>query len=271
MRNSSEPTMTLDQRRFGSNLSVDNLTSDSYGVAAPGPGVCANCCAPVDERFEVCWSCAQVSSSLNHPLLPITPISLVTSQSQLYRALRQYKWFYSPTTSKIQTLRLTALLASFLARHRDCIAPERWSLVTVVPSLNPIVNQRVRQHPLFSAIERLDELKDNLAELLAPGPQANFEKRNLGSPNAYRPISTQITNARILLIDDVYTTGAHLQSAYLSLVNAGARSVSALVIGRKIRRGVNSVPFSLLNTVPRSKLPKVPRTPFSIERCIHCV
>lgn len=270
MRKSSGLSSIRSSQKIDSILSASSLTDDSFAVPIPGPGVCANCCTTIDERFEVCWSCARVAISLNHPLLPITPICLVTYQSRLYRALRQYKWTYSPRKAWVQSVRVSSLLAKFLAKHRDCITPEGWNLVTVVPSLNHAMIPRVGQHPLYKAISHLDEFRDSLADLLAPGSNASVEKRNVGSPSAYQPISSQIKNARILLIDDIYTTGAHLQSAYLALKNAGAKSVSALVIGRKISDLTDPVHLDLADSYSGSELQEIKRARYSIDRCIHC-
>ena len=42
----------------------------------------------------------------------------------------------------------------------------------------------------------------------------------------------RVHNARLLLVDDVMTTGATLSEAATTLLNAGARSVSAVVLAR---------------------------------------
>ena len=50
-----------------------------------------------------------------------------------------------------------------------------------------------------------------------------------------------ITNAHIILIDDVLTTGATLSSAARSLKRAGAAQVDALVLARVIKGGVGAM------------------------------
>jgi adenine/guanine phosphoribosyltransferase-like PRPP-binding protein len=55
----------------------------------------------------------------------------------------------------------------------------------------------------------------------------------MASTSAYRA-SGDIRNDRILLIDDVYASGARAQSAAFALREAGAEVVALTVIGRRI-------------------------------------
>jgi orotate phosphoribosyltransferase len=41
-----------------------------------------------------------------------------------------------------------------------------------------------------------------------------------------------VENRRVLLVDDTYTTGAHLHSAAAALEDTGTRAVRLLVVGR---------------------------------------
>ena len=62
---------------------------------------------------------------------------------------------------------------------------------------------------------------------------------------------------RVLLIDDTWTTGAHAQTAAAALLDNGASTVAALVIGRFINPGFGD---------NAARLAAVPRT-FSWETC----
>ena len=59
-------------------------------------------------------------------------------------------------------------------------------------------------------------------------------------PQAWEVSAASVQGQRILLVDDTYTTGAHLHSAAAALLDRGARSVALLVIGRRVHQGWGS-------------------------------
>ncbi|MCX7680368.1 MAG: ComF family protein [Anaerolineae bacterium] len=58
------------------------------------------------------------------------------------------------------------------------------------------------------------------------------EERRLNVKGAFRCIGTGVGGKRVLLIDDVCTTGATLEACAVALYEAGARSVQALTLAR---------------------------------------
>ena len=80
---------------------------------------------------------------------------------------------------------------------------------------------RTRDTPLQHALDRATRLS-NLADAFVPDPLRN----------------RRLHGARVLLIDDVMTTGATLYAAALSLRQAGAAAVAGLVLARteEVRR-----------------------------------
>lgn len=164
---------------------------------------------------------------LGHHLVPVTPISLVTKDGSLYRALRQYK-SGDPTVARNQVRALSALVALFVRRHLTCLAPDGVDTVLVVPSVD---RNRPPPHPLLTVLDGLPGVP-HASTMLRAGP---------GSPSHRSPAidgyvcTTPVEGRRILLVDDTYTTGAHLQSAAHALGEAGVAAVHPLVIGRYIQ------------------------------------
>ena len=203
------------------------LISSCVALAPPGPAVCRVCCAGTTPRSPTCPTCRDVGRQLGHHLVPVTPISLVTKDSGLYRALRQYK-SGEPSVARNQARALGALVALFVRRHLACVAPNGIDTVLVVPSVE---QNRPPPHPLLAVLEGLPGLPP-ASPMLRAGP---------GSPAHRSPAldgyvcDAPIEGSRVLLFDDTYTTGAHLQSAAHALVEAGAAAVHPLVIGRYIQ------------------------------------
>ncbi len=177
----------------------------------------------------MCRSCRDVALALGRPPVPVTPVALVTARTPLYRALRQYK-SGEPTIAARQQARLASLIERFFARHRDCIAPDGLDMTVVVPSAR---GGRPSPHPLSAVIAATTSLPD-LLEALAPGT-AQVDHRH-PSDLGYRA-KVDVEGSRVLLVDDVYTSGAHLQSAAAALFEAGAREVRPIVLGRFVRDG----------------------------------
>ena len=76
--------------------------------------------------------------------------------------------------------------------------------------------------------------EDSLARVRATRPQVELgpQERKENVYGAFRCSDVQLKGKRILLIDDVCTTGATLQACSIALKQAGARSVWALTLAR---------------------------------------
>ncbi len=183
----------------------------------------------------------------------------MTDESQIYTTLRQYKWDSSPRLARQQSIRLAGLVATFLNRHRRCISRDGWDLVTVVPS----TRDRQGSHPLAAVLGMIEEIKNELVEVLRPGPGASSVHRNTGALDGFTCSTDVVAGKRILLVDDTLTTGAHLQSAGATLRTAGARNVTSLVIGRRLNA-------SWPTTQPLVDWASRPENRWSPNRCILC-
>ena len=160
------------------------------------------------------------------------PISYAPAGGALHRDLADYKRAAEPAVPDLVN-GLAGLLSSFLVDHEGCVMAaagvERFDDVMAVPSGDL---RRDGLHPLRRIVAELvpetrGRFRDGLRASGAPSIRHTF------NPNRFVALSP-VTGRHVLLIDDVWTTGATAQSAAAVLVAAGAASVSAIVIGRYV-------------------------------------
>jgi predicted amidophosphoribosyltransferase len=229
--------------------------SGCIAVKPPGPGVCEVCCGAVDGPDRICWSCRLIGRMLRVPLRRVTPISLAAPDTPIYSMLVQYKG-RDEQTARHRRARLARLIGAFLELHLACVAPEGVDAVAVVPSLRG----RPGAHPLELTV-RMVQPAPLLADALVPGP--GRVHRNVSSATAYVARPDLVGGRRVLLVDDLYASGAHLHSAALALHQAGARTVFPLVVARRQNRTWRPSCSLLAWTVAGGNR-------WSPERCMHC-
>ncbi len=220
---------------------------------AMGFGVCVDC-FNMTRGFERCYAC----SSLEHRLAAVVPISYSVAREPLHQALAGYKRTTGASADR-QKLELAAILWRFLAAHERCIAHacavERFDLVTTVPSSD---RERDRRHPLRDIVGELVVPTRERHERLLRRSSAQSVPRSF-DPSRYEAVRA-VDGARVLLIDDTWTTGANAQSAAAALREAGASEVAAVVIGRHLNRDWHE------NDLRLRKL----KRKFDWSSCPHC-
>jgi len=177
---------------------------------------------------DLCGNCHQNEDLLGRACTLVVPISLYCKPS----TLRDWLTFYKPGDEEYHpdfADLLGVLLARFMGEHGDAL--DRflggYDSACVVPS-----SERAPPHPLVEILDaHVIRLATRLEQLLARGPGELGHRR----PNvdAFEP-TKDVTGRRVLLVDDVYTTGARAQSAACALERAGARVPAVLVIARRI-------------------------------------
>ena len=126
-----------------------------------------------------------------------------------------------------QAMTIRALLLVFLRDHGPCLWGTAGARLPTHVAVVPTGRARPGPHPLRSLVERY--LTIPWAGLVAtPGGE---QVRDL-DPGRFR--STPLPGARVLLIDDTWTTGSSAQSAAMALRAAGAGSVVTVVLGRHL-------------------------------------
>lgn len=235
---------------------VGPLSEACLAVKPPGPGVCSVCCGPSEGVRDLCTSCRRVGHRLGRVLGPVTPISLTTKATGLYSALRQYKGRPNHVSFR-QRHRLAVLIGSFLERHGSCVTPDGYDVAVVVPSHQTGLGD----HPLRTTLRMAGSVGRSLVDALFVGP--GTLERNVADERAYVCRRELVQDRRVLLVDDTYTTGAHMHSAAAVLEQSGALSVHRLVIARHQR----------LEWAPGRSLVRwasLPENLWSPETCICC-
>ena len=194
-----------------------------------GPDVCATC-FNFTAGYDRCYACAY-----GRPVLDaVAPISYSVAGEQLHHALASYKRLDGEVARRLGAV-LAAILWRFLSEHERCLAKTAgtsgFGLVTTVPSGD---RDRDERHPLRWVVgELVGPTRDRHKRLLrrtcvALPPRAFSEKKF--------EVTGRLENDAVLLIDDMWTTGASIQSAAAALKAAGAGHVGAVVIGRHLNR-----------------------------------
>lgn len=206
-------------------------------VPKDGDGVCSICHGAstrgrMGTFYPTCYSCSRIPRL---GVKTIVPISLVTTDgSQLYTALRDYKSSSIDHAVRAKhSLLIAATLQRFLREHGRCIstaAGEEWNVITVVPSTRRLTGP----HPLETAIVRIAQALSPQYRHLLSGTGEGVPRNEVNDAAFVVADDEPLDDLRVLLIDDTYTSGAHIQSAAVALTKAGASVVGAVAVGRVV-------------------------------------
>ncbi len=213
--------------------------------AAGRPGLCAVCRGPASPSYGHCFQCRLHAECASGALADLVlPVAYAIKGSQHARYLWQYKspapvsrggppaddqvsqGAVSPDLIGTAAASLLALLLVFLHDHGRCL----WRAIGVDGPSHVAVVPGTRQrgtHPLRALIAPY--LARPWVELSVRPDDHRLRELDPG-----RFAAQPVPGARVLLVDDTWTTGASAQSAAMALRRAGARSVATVVIGRHI-------------------------------------
>lgn len=200
----------------------------SLNAPQPGAaGLCRVCRGPAGRSRARCFQCELHRQCGGDSLADVVlPAVFAPKGTLIARYLWQYKSQGSSAEVAAAKTALLALLLVFLRDHGACgwrsAGFGRPSHVAVVPT----ARGRPGAHPLRRLITPY--LGWPWAELAARPDQ---RERDL-DPDRFD--AAPVLDARVLLVDDTWTTGASAQSAAMALRRAGARSVATVVIGRHV-------------------------------------
>lgn len=203
----------------------------AWTVAPPpaGAGVCEVCHGPAGHPYRRCWSCEVVRRRLGLAIVPpVVPISLFAAGTPLHAALVGYKSDPDPLRREAWSAALAELVGWFLSLHGRCLARiggGGWDLLAVVPS----TRRPDPEHPLAGAVRRLPALGARTEDLLRRGSaEIGHLQPSAGAFALRRPVAGR----RVLLLDDVFTSGSHALSAAATLAAGGAEVVAVVPVGR---------------------------------------
>lgn len=208
-------------------------------VAAPADGMpesCWRCRTWTPSEDGECWNCRTNHEMLGVPAIPLDVIAMYTKPSQLRDWLTCYKGRIDDSEPFIADYVpiVTALIARFFLDHGHRITDRSGPIdvITVVPSAT-----RPGPHPLETLLHDLP-LTIPVRTLLTRGP--GILDHNHPSRDGY--IAVDGPAQRVLLVDDVYTTGARLNSAAYALTAAGHQLTGACVVARRFNIGYGNTP-----------------------------
>ncbi|GAA3695172.1 hypothetical protein GCM10022224_070930 [Nonomuraea antimicrobica] len=238
------------------------------------PGVCRICHSGPNNvgdtggPWATCASCKRTTKNLYGHTQYVVPISLTTTNTQLYDVLVRKRDPYGPGGRRKRTDFLAATVSHFYHQHAHCLqgmAGGPFTLVATIPS-NNLDTPAKAFHIMWQVVERVGALARLWRPLLLEADTmfAPVLADRRAHRDAFRiPRSDRLDNARVLLVDDLFVSGAHVQSAASALIEAGAAAVVALVIARLIN--------------PASKDPysagiwkQACEQPFSFDCCCIC-
>jgi ComF family protein len=208
---------------------------DCVGCGAEGKLLCADCLAGLPAAEPRCYSC-QLAVSGWFTCAECTDYSSIWA---VHAAVR-YDGLAKDVIWKLKFGRARAAAGEIGCILADATAP--YSLQDVIVTHVPTATSRVRQRGYDQAalIARAFAARQHLpySPLLArQGSRkqvgASRTVRSVQLDGAFRPVRQKyIRGAHIILVDDVITTGATLQSAAATLRAAGARRIEALVFAQ---------------------------------------
>lgn len=206
---------------------------ECLGCGKQGSLICDKCATELSKISERCYRCRRLSPgnltcSKCHKLSKLTQVKVATIYSGIAKEL-VWKLKFSGARAAANSM---AIIMS------QQIESSRNMLIVPVPTATSRVRQRGYDQAVLLAKELARQTGMKYVSCLSRTSQAHQvgagrSQRIKQLAGAFRVTkSDQISGAHILLIDDVITTGATLESAALILKKAGAKRVDALIFAQ---------------------------------------
>lgn len=187
------------------------------------PGVCPTCRGINYTDNNTCQQCTEIETALGAPLVSAVLAASYVRPSTLRDWLSHYKVNDETDVDDEAQEALAEVFSSFFDAWSTVTTP-RFDALVVVPS-----TRGISEHPLQTALtRRRPDLP--FRPLLRAGPTTTGHNRPSRTGFTASP---DVAGARIVVVDDVYTTGARAQSAVAALQDAGADVVALIALARR--------------------------------------
>ena len=213
-------------------VSVNDLSAPFANFLLPvlpvSDGVCPVCHSDIAGTYGLCFQCNAARAALPERANAISFVALAAKHQQLARDLFTYKSEALGDEAIQVQMSLAALLWRWLRDHESCLANAvgvtDFSVVTSIPSLRAT-------HPLKTMVgDMIAITKSRYEPLLKAGPSFNSER--VCRVDMFEVTRGSRSGEPVLVIDDTFTTGSHVQSAAAALKQAGFGPVGVMCIGR---------------------------------------
>jgi ComF family protein len=225
-------------------LSFSGRNLGSYLLKLAFPRCCPGCGSVIAEGGHFCRLCLGKITPILHPFCPLCDLPLPQCPGHRGFRLSIYScaWHDGVIAELIKQLKyqkrfvLGPLLGRFMAR-----CAKKWRLEEAFDMTAPVPlhTERLRQRGFNQAAMFIKELNypdpclDLLLRLRPRHPQVGFDRqRRLANTEGLFVCNPRrrIQGRRVLLVDDVWTTGATLRACAQALTEAGAEAAGALTL-----------------------------------------
>jgi hypothetical protein len=195
--------------------------------------------------FDECYACHvlfdghTVSDGGKHTVIwtpseldeHVVPMTSALSPSPWYTRLLTYKQGHPEYGAA-----LAALAYTYLETNQEPIAGllgGEPTVLTIVPSKRGVA---FNEQPFRKTLARVPPLRDRLRSTLVHVPGASVGRRHY-NPAAFASGPAPVRDARVILLDDTWVTGATAVSAAGALLRDGARDVVIVPLARMVDSG----------------------------------
>jgi hypothetical protein len=213
---------------------------DSSLIAPPASGsdVCFVCRGIIYGGGSECENCEQNAAALDGFLQPVISVSLYARPGRLRDWLTFYKDGDGTPAHPAAEDAVSQIFVRFFSANAGWLDRLDVDFAVVVPS-----TLRPPPHPMASLLSvRVPGHLNFRAPLTRTSAPLGHNHPN---PRAFEVID-DVQGARILLLDDVYTSGARAQSAAYALRVRGAEIAALCVLGRRYNPAYSARAASLL-------------------------